>query len=1009
MNNKLIEFYLYSLNMSIEFLNKKYNFIDNKISVNTTLNTYHSTKRFNKTLIRSKEEKENSDQVLQKMQMSLNNFLSNLKKTPNPTADNMDSSFPLENETRTLDNERSFNYLNSSFNQTNNIFSNYQRQSLGYMKNKEKSDINILNHNNNKSTKYFHSPFILDKQQPKDFLSFNNSMNSFYSKNNKNRLNTYSKDIANNNFVYHGTQRANTENDNNLTLPLTIDRNKNNNNKILINENSSYSSEENKNIDTSNNNLNSNINNNNAKGKEPINFVNTFDNDNNDFKKLVKKIKEKKLEQNREKEKINNLKISNNNNNVNNNLNGLNEKALNSKNNDILLNSNNENNNKTFIKENTLPISKKYMNNDEEPYNDSILNRKRNNSNNFLDSNIIKKEYNKEKDDDNYNDNNNNLNVNLYTSKRSGDGVIISNEGHSISINNKNNISNNLINSDKDMNNIKKVNISNDKPNNINNNNYENSIKINSNYIGNINNSYDHIKSEFKRESINKEKIQNFVINSPNVEIYDIYKSNIDKVNYKIVPGMNYGTFTPDKELSEKGKNENKFYSNQNNNKGFKDNIIITKNNFEIINKNPSYKDQKDKILEKLLFENNALKETIIDKEKEIKQLNIDKTTYNGWDSSKYQQKIKDLEAKLKDNKSIKGQLNILKSQKTNLFKDYNKYKEIAETLKKDNEKLTKERDEFKKQRDKLNNEIKILKINNSHNNTNGNIKIGMSKTLSKAKFVTEKSKSKKVKQKIDKKLNLFDNESVAFGLSKEPSFIVNNINNINNTSNIVNDNNFYYARLRNDITNYDNDNDNLSNDIEINNIDIHKKIETEKIIKNKEKEMENIIKNKDKEISEYKEKIKLLNKEIKTMKDIKKNEKSVNKLKKTNSFKVEDFKMKKNGNKKYVDEINELKNDIKKLETEKNSLKNRIETTEKKKNNNDQLQKQNEDLKNKINYYNNQIKSLKTKNTEFEELFITTKSFLKIIKPSNDNESNLYYKIKNLIDFLDKEKSTKQ
>ena len=49
--------------------------------------------------------------------------------------------------------------------------------------------------------------------------------------------------------------------------------------------------------------------------------------------------------------------------------------------------------------------------------------------------------------------------------------------------------------------------------------------------------------------------------------------------------------------------------------------------------------------------------------------------------------------------------------------------------------------------------------------------------------------------------MNLFDNESVAFGLSKEPSFIVNNINNINNTSNIVNDNNFYYARLRNDIT----------------------------------------------------------------------------------------------------------------------------------------------------------------------------------------------------------------
>ena len=164
--------------------------------------------------------------------------------------------------------------------------------------------------------------------------------------------------------------------------------------------------------------------------------------------------------------------------------------------------------------------------------------------------------------------------------------------------------------------------------------------------------------------------------------------------------------------------------------------------------------------------------------------------------------------------------------------------------MKKDKEKLTKERDEFKKQRDKLNNEIKILKINNSHNNTNNNLKSNISKTSSKAKFMTEKSKGKKVKQKVDKKLNMFDNESLTFGLSKEPSFIVNNTN---NTSTMANEVSLYYSKYRNNNTNYDNDNDNISNDIniDINHFDIHKYLEMEKIIKSK-----------DKEISDYKEKI---------------------------------------------------------------------------------------------------------------------------------------------------------
>ena len=260
--------------MSFDFYNQKFNFVDNKRSVNTTLNTCHSSKRFTKSLLRSKEEKENSDLVLQKMQMSLNNFLSNLKKTPNPT-DNLDSSFPIEKESRTIDNERSFCYLNSSLNKNNNIFSNYQRQTQGYPSNKEKPYSNTFMNNTNNSTKFFHSPFIKNKQ-PKEISNFNNSMLSFYSAQNKNRFNTFNKDI-NNNYIYSGTQRANTENDNNLTLPLRMDRNRNNNN-ILINENSSYSSEDNnnRNINTNDNISNTKSNNNNAKGKEKNNFLNFF-------------------------------------------------------------------------------------------------------------------------------------------------------------------------------------------------------------------------------------------------------------------------------------------------------------------------------------------------------------------------------------------------------------------------------------------------------------------------------------------------------------------------------------------------------------------------------------------------------------------------------------------------------------------------------------------------------------------------------------------------------------
>ena len=145
--------------MNNNFFGQNYNFLDNKISVNTH-NPYQNTNKFTKTYYMPKEEKENSDLVLQKMQLSLNNFLSNLKKSQNiETTD----PYPIEKESRTIENERSFNYLNSSFNQINNMFNKFQAP-MTLQRSKEKSETNIFNQNNNdNSSRVFRSPYVQDK------------------------------------------------------------------------------------------------------------------------------------------------------------------------------------------------------------------------------------------------------------------------------------------------------------------------------------------------------------------------------------------------------------------------------------------------------------------------------------------------------------------------------------------------------------------------------------------------------------------------------------------------------------------------------------------------------------------------------------------------------------------------------------------------------------------------------------------------------------------------------
>ena len=109
--------------MNNAFFGKKYNFLDKKITVNTTLNSFQNP-NFSQTYYKPKEEIETSDLVLQKMQLSLNNFLTNLKKTEN--LDNIDT-YPIQTENqKILDKENSFNFINSNFIQNKNKFNNYQ-------------------------------------------------------------------------------------------------------------------------------------------------------------------------------------------------------------------------------------------------------------------------------------------------------------------------------------------------------------------------------------------------------------------------------------------------------------------------------------------------------------------------------------------------------------------------------------------------------------------------------------------------------------------------------------------------------------------------------------------------------------------------------------------------------------------------------------------------------------------------------------------------------------------
>ena len=80
-----------------------------------------------------------------------------------------------------------------------------------------------------------------------------------------------------------------------------------------------------------------------------------------------------------------------------------------------------------------------------------------------------------------------------------------------------------------------------------------------------------------------------------------------------------------------------------------------------------------------------------------------------------YQELLLDYKTKndelIKENKSLIGLNNILKSQKKTLTKENGENKQIVAELKIENEKLIKERDDYKIKKEKLINEIEIIKL----------------------------------------------------------------------------------------------------------------------------------------------------------------------------------------------------------------------------------------------------------------------------------------------------------
>ena len=218
------------------------------------------------------------------------------------------------------------------------------------------------------------------------------------------------------------------------------------------------------------------------------------------------------------------------------------------------------------------------------------------------------------------------------------------------------------------------------KYNNLLNSNSNNNINSSNNNDMNENISKIINENNIKERNAIKKKYEIEYINKKKKEINDIankYEEKNEKLN-KLIIKLNLEN---KKLLNQiKNRNINKDINNKN------DNEL----NYKIISKNITMKSQ--------------VKTSVSDEDfSQEKDINFN---YN---------KI------MTENKELKSKIAILESSQNNFMKLYFKYKEISDNLTFDIKKLTKERDGYKKKKAVLNNEIKIIKMNNDKIN---NIKI---------------------------------------------------------------------------------------------------------------------------------------------------------------------------------------------------------------------------------------------------------------------------------------------
>ena len=107
-----------------------------------------------------------------------------------------------------------------------------------------------------------------------------------------------------------------------------------------------------------------------------------------------------------------------------------------------------------------------------------------------------------------------------------------------------------------------------------------------------------------------------------------------------------------------------------------------------------------------------------------------------------------------KENKEMKRQLLILQSQNKNITKEFKIKRDILDGLQGDHDKLVKERDDFKKQQNILNNEIKIMKMNNKRIN---NIKISLRLKDTIDNLTKEKKNLQEKNLSLQKRINEID------------------------------------------------------------------------------------------------------------------------------------------------------------------------------------------------------------------------------------------------------------